>query len=184
MLALASERGTFTAWEYFFAFEGGAPPWISAMSQGTGIQALSRAYALTGETRYRDAATAALAAFETAPPLGVAQPATGGTHYLMYSYAPELFIFNGFLQSLVGLDDYRDITRDPRGTTLFRAGHGHARALVPLSDTGSWSLYSVGGPLSTLEYHVLLRDILKNLCKRQGNVVYCDTATRFTAYLG
>ena len=28
MLALASERGTFTAWEYFFAFEGGVPPWI------------------------------------------------------------------------------------------------------------------------------------------------------------
>ena len=116
---------------------------------------------LTGETRYRDVATAALAAFETAPPLGVAQPATGGTHYLMYSYAPELFIFNGFLQSLVGLDDYRDITRDPRGTTLFRAGHGHARALVPLSDTGSWSLYSVGGPQSTREYHVLLRDVLE-----------------------
>jgi len=41
----------------------------------------------------------------------------------MYSYAPELFIFNGFLQSLIGLDDFRDITKDPRGTTLFRAGH-------------------------------------------------------------
>ena len=183
MIALGSSRGTFTAWEYFFAFEGGAPPWMSGMAQGTGIQALSRAYTLTGVTRYRDVAQAALAAFETAPPVGVARPATGGTHYLMYSYAPDLFIFNGFLQALVGLDDYRDATKDARGTTLFRAGHAHARWLVPYSDTGSWSLYSLGGPPSTVEYHTLLRDILSNLCKRIGTDVYCTTADRFTAYL-
>src|SRR4051794_22208560 len=183
MLSLASVRGTFTASEYFFAFEGGAPPWISSMSQGTGIQALSRAYKLTGLTKYRDAATAAVGAFETPPPLGIARPVGTGTHYLMYSYAPDLFIFNGFLQSLVGLDDYRDITGDPRGTTLFRAGHANARAIVPLSDTGSWSLYSVGGPLSPLEYHVLLRDILNNLCKRTHSDTYCLTAATFTAYL-
>jgi hypothetical protein len=41
MISLASQRGTFTSWEYFFDFEGGVPPWTSAMSQGTGIQALS-----------------------------------------------------------------------------------------------------------------------------------------------
>ena len=183
MIALGSSRGTFTTWEYFFAFEGGAPPWMSGMAQGTGVQALSRAYTLTGVTRYRDVAQAALAAFETAPPVGVARPATGGTHYLMYSYAPDLFIFNGFLQALVGLDDYRDATKDARGTTLFRAGHAHARWLVPYSDTGSWSLYSLGGPPSTVEYHTLLRDILSNLCKRIGTDVYCTTADRFTAYL-
>jgi D-glucuronyl C5-epimerase C-terminus len=183
MIALAAQRGTFTTWEYYFDFEGGVPPWTSGMSQGTGVQALLRAYNLTGVTRYRDVATAALAAFETPPPTGIAQPATNGTHYLMYSYAPSLFIFNGFLQALVGLDDYRDYTGDTRGTTLFRAGHSHARWLVPQSDTGSWSRYSLGGPESTREYHVLLRDILANLCKRIGTPEYCTTADRFTQYL-
>jgi D-glucuronyl C5-epimerase C-terminus len=183
MLALTATRGSFRAWEYLFEFEGGAPPWISGMAQGTGVQALARAFALTGVARYRDAATAALAAFETPPPAGVARAATGGTHYLMYSYAPDLFIFNGFLQALVGLDDYRDATGDARGTTLFRAGHGHARWLVPYADTGTWSRYSLGGPLSTLEYHVLLRDILATLCKRIGTAVYCDTAQRFGGYV-
>jgi hypothetical protein len=183
MLKLGAQRGTFTAWEYDFPFEGGVPPWTSGMAQGTGIQAFSRASKLTGDARYRDAATAALGAFETAPPTGVARPATNGTHYLMYSYAPDLFIFNGFLQSLVGLDDYRDVTGDPRGTTLFRAGHSHARWLLPFADTGSWSLYSLGGPESTVEYHTLLRDISQNLCKRIDSAVYCDTATRFTQYL-
>ena len=183
MLSLAAQRGGFTAFEYYFDFEGGAPPWISSMAQGTGIQALSRATQLTDDTRYFTAARAALGAFETAPPVGVLQPAEGGSHYLMYSYAPRLFIFNGFLQSLVGLDDYRDISGDARGTTLFRNGHAHAKLLVPQSDTGSWSLYSLGGPESTRNYHVLLRDILANLCKRIGTTVYCTTADRFTQYL-
>ena len=182
MLEPASQRGTFTTWEYYFDFEGGAPPWTSGMSQGTGIQSLSRAYKLTGDVRYRDAAARAVPAFETAPPIGVAVPATGGTHFLMYSYAPQLFIFNGMLQALIGLDDYRDNTGDPRGTTLFRAGHGNAIAILPLADTGTWSRYSLGGPLSTPEYHALLTDMAASLCKRQGNAVYCTTASKFAAY--
>jgi D-glucuronyl C5-epimerase C-terminus len=183
MIGLAADRGTFKAWEYYFDFEGGVPPWMSSMAQGTGIQALSRAYSLTGATKYRDAASAALGAFETAPPAGVAVPATAGTHYLMYSYAPQLFIFNGFLQSLVGLDVYGDLTGDPRGVTLFRAGNPHGKAIVPLSDTGSWSRYSIGGPDSTLEYHTLLRDILGTLCDRTRNRIYCDHEARYTQYL-
>ena len=183
MIALGSTRGTFTTWEYLFEFEGGVPPWTSGMSQGTGIQALSRAYSLTGDVKYRNVATAALGAFETAPPVGVARTATNGTHYLMYSYAPDLFIFNGFLQALVGLDDYRDHTGDARGTTLFRNGHYHARWLVPKSDTGSWSYYSLNGPQSTRSYHELLTDILRNLCSRIGTPEYCTTADKFTQYL-
>jgi hypothetical protein len=184
MIAVAADRGTFKAWEYYFDFEGGVPPWTSGMSQGTAIQALARAYDLTGETRYRDAAAAAIGAFQTAPPTGVAVPGPGGgTHYLMYSYAPQLFIFNGFLQSLIGLDVYRDLTGDTRASALYQAGYGNAKVIVPQSDTGSWSLYSLGGPESTVEYHTLLRDFLETLCRRRGNAVYCDTAARFTAYL-
>ena len=33
MLDLASQRGPFTAWEYYFDFEGGVPPWTSGMSR-------------------------------------------------------------------------------------------------------------------------------------------------------
>jgi D-glucuronyl C5-epimerase C-terminus len=183
MIGLASQRGGFATWEYFFDFEGGVPPWTSAMSQGTGVQALSRGYKWLGEPGYAAVASQALGAFETAPPVGVAVPATNGTHYLMYSYAPRLFIFNGFFQSLVGLYDYKSNTGDLRGQTLFRAGEPHARWLTPQSDTGSWSLYSLGGPESTVSYHTLLRDILRNLWSRTGRTVYCDTADRFTAYL-
>ena len=184
MIALAADRGTFKAWEYYFDFEGGVPPWTSAMSQGTGIQALSRAYALTGATRYRDAAAAAVGAFETAPPTGVAVPATGGTHYLMYSYAPELFIFNGFLQSLVGLDDYREFTGDPRGDDAVpgrqrqregdRAAVGH-RLVVALLDRRAGLDARLPRAAARHPRHAL---------RPQGTAIDCDTEARFTAYLG
>ena len=57
----------------------------------------------------------------------------------------SLFIFNGFLQSLVGLDDYRDFTGD-RAARRCSAPATAAKAIVPLSDTGTWSRYSIGGP--------------------------------------
>jgi hypothetical protein len=43
--------GSFTAWQYYFAFEGGAPPWMSAMAQAP-VSRRSRAYTLTGVTRF------------------------------------------------------------------------------------------------------------------------------------
>ena len=42
----------------------------------------------------------------------------GGTHYLQYSFAPRLFIFNAFLQSVIGLYDYADITGDATASRL------------------------------------------------------------------
>ena len=183
MLALAAQRGGFKAWEYYFDFEEGTPPFISSMAQGTALQALARAYSLTGLTRYRDAAAAALGAFSATPPTGVAQPATGGTHYLVYSYAPALFIFGGFYQSLIGLDAYGDRTGDARGATLFRAGNGNGKAIAPLADTGSWSRYSVGGPESTAEQHVNLTDFLTTLCRRQGTPIYSEESEAFASYV-
>ena len=44
MIPLAVNRAGGLAWEYYFQFDGGQPPWTSAMSQGTGIEALTRAY--------------------------------------------------------------------------------------------------------------------------------------------
>jgi hypothetical protein len=87
------------------------------------------------------------------------------------------------VQALVGLFDFAAFTNDATAGRLFRAGDRQARSDVAASDTGAWSLYSVGGGESTLSYHVLLRDFLKNLCDRTGTAIYCDTAEDFTADL-
>src|SRR3712207_6945373 len=38
IVRLAVDRGRFKAWEYYFAFGGGRAPWISGLSQATGMQ--------------------------------------------------------------------------------------------------------------------------------------------------
>jgi hypothetical protein len=182
LVPLAAERGGAIAWEYYFRFGGGSPPWTSGLSQGTAVQALARAADLLGDPAYRDLATRALGIFELGPPAGVRVPTAAGAHYLIYSFAPRLRVLNGFLQSVIGLYDFARLTGDPRARALFEAGEAEARVDVPRYDTGAWSLYSLERE-SDLGYHRLVRDFLRNLCDRLSVPVYCDTADRFTEYL-
>jgi hypothetical protein len=180
MLTLAARRAGGIAWEYYFDFGGGRPPWTSAMSQATGVQALARAGQLLAEPAYRDAARRALPVFQLPPPSGVRVAGPVGTRYLIYSYAPTLHVLNAAVQTLVGLLDYARLTGEPTAVDLFAAGDRQARRDVRAADTGAWSLYSLGGGESSLAYHVLLRDFLRNLCERTFTRAYCETAASFT----
>jgi hypothetical protein len=182
LVAVGAERGGAVAWEYYFNFGGGSPPWTSGLSQGTAVQALARGADLLAEPAYRDVATRALGIFEQSPPTGVRVPTDAGSHYLIYSFAPRLRVLNGFLQSVIGLYDFSQLTGDARARGLFEAGEAEARVGVPRYDTGAWSLYSLERE-SDLSYHRLVRDFLRNLCERLNTPVYCDTADRFTEYL-
>jgi len=181
--ALAVRRGRkFIAWEYLFDFGGGSPPWMSGMAQATAITALARGARLLNRPEYNATAEAALGAFEAAPPIGVrTKGPLGGVHYLQYSFAPRLFIFNAFFQSLIGLHDYGKLTANARATSLFQQGELEARREVPYSDTGNWSRYSFRGLRSTPLYHELLREILQGLGRRLGGV-YCEYAIRYRRY--
>ncbi|MEA2126506.1 MAG: hypothetical protein QOI80_3288 [Solirubrobacteraceae bacterium] len=182
LVELSARRGSFTAWEYQFSFGGGTPPWISAMTQATAAQALARGADALGDTRYRATALAALGAFETPPPLGVAVRGSTGREYLMYSFSPGLHILNGFLQSVIGLHDLAGLTGSARAQHLYALGERTARGAVADYDTGAWSRYSLAGRESTLSYHSLLTGFLGGLCDRTSRAVYCDTAQRFTRY--
>jgi D-glucuronyl C5-epimerase-like protein len=181
-LAVERSRG-FIAWEYLFYFGGGSPPWMSGMAQATGIQALGRAATLLHEPKYLETARRALGAFETAPPTGVRTVGPrGGVHYLQYSFAPRLFIFNAFLQSLIGLHDFGQLADDERARRLFREAEPEARAEVPFSDVGDWSLYNYAGHESNSDYHELLREFLESMCTRRLGALYCDYARRYRGY--
>lgn len=183
MVALASDRGGFLAWEYDFAFGGGVAPWISGLAQGTGIQALTHGSLALGDPKYLRSARRALGAFTHAPPVGVRVRTGVGSHYLIYSFAPGTRVLNGFLQSLNGLFDYATAAKDASAMALFASGDREARREVPRFDTGAWSRYSQGGAESDLGYHELVRDFLRGLCSRTHAGVYCTYANRFTAYL-
>jgi hypothetical protein len=196
VIPLATQRAGGIAWEYMFEFDGGTPPWTSGLSQGTALQVLARAWSRFKEPADLTAAQRALGIFQTPPPQGVRVITPAGAIYAEYTYAPSDRILNGFIQALVGLYDYTAITKDPLGLTLFEAGDAEARAIVPLYNTGAWSMYDQFGE-SDLNYHELLAEFLQHLCERTsrgeplgtasaqipGDQIYCTTAQSFTADL-
>jgi D-glucuronyl C5-epimerase C-terminus len=186
LLDIAVPRGGGLAWEYYFDFGGGKPPWVSGLAQGTGLQAIARsAVKLDRSAELLPVIQRGLTLFEQRPPTGVRVDTGGGAHYAQYSFAPSLRIINGFVQSLVGLYDVAQITGDARAAQLFADGDAAAKQEVPQFDTGAWSLYSRDAITreSDLHYHTLLRDFLTNLCARTQEPVYCTAESHFTDYL-
>jgi hypothetical protein len=117
--------------------------------------------------------------FKRPSPVGI----RAGDHYLIYSFSPGLRVLNGFLESLIGLYDYAQVSGDRAAAVLFDKGDAQARREIPRFDTGAWSLYSLRGAESDLGYHRLVRDFLRGLCERTSRSYYCAAADRFTAYL-
>lgn len=179
LIPLASQRpGGGLAWEYYFSFDGGSPPWTSAMSQATGLEALSRAYRATRNPYYLQVGSRALKLFEVAPPAGVAVRTRLGTRYLQYTFAPGAAIINAFLQTLIGLDDFAHVASSPLAARLFAAGNAEALGELHRYDTGAWSLYQPGIE-DDLSYHELVTGFLGQLCQLTRTPLYCTTATRF-----
>ena len=185
LLALAVPRAGGIAWEYYFSFGGGRPPWVSGLAQGTGIQSIARVAKRMGrEDEIYPIARQALGVFKTATPEGVRVPTSDGAEYALYSFAPNLHVINGFVQALVGLYDLGKIAGDTDAQALYVEGERVARRELPTYDTGAWSLYSRGSSEheSDLSYHQLLRSFLRSMCTRTDDPVYCDTELRFAQY--
>jgi D-glucuronyl C5-epimerase-like protein len=179
---LAARRGGGLVWEYYFHFDGGSPPWTSAMSQATGLEALSRAYQATKDADYLNVGNAALPIFSVAPPVGVKVTTPLGARFLQYTFAPTTDIINAFLQTLIGLYDFAQVSGNSTAAGLFAAGNAQAQAELPSFDTGAWSLYQPGIE-DTLDYHQLVTGFLQQLCARTAAPIYCTTAQHFQSYL-
>jgi D-glucuronyl C5-epimerase C-terminus len=183
LIPLAAWRAGALTWEYYFNFDGGVPPWASAMSQGTALEALTRAFHAFGDRGYLLLAHRALPVLAAPPPSGVSVRTRRGRRFLLYSFqpAPSDAVLNGFLQTLIGLYDYAHTSGDRAAERLFKEGDAEARFEVPHYDTGSWSLYQPG-VLDTSSYHELVTGFLAELCTRTHARVYCRTAARFRSY--
>jgi hypothetical protein len=182
MIPLASDRGGGLTWEYYFGFDGGSPPWTSAMSQATGLLALTHAYQVTHNPAYLTVAARALVVLTRRPPTGVAVTTPRGVRFLQYSFSPATSIINAFLQTLIGLDGYATVSGNPVAARLFAAGNAEAQAELPGFNTGAWSLYQPGSE-DDLSYHELVTGFLGQLCTLTAAPVYCTTAQAFTADL-
>jgi hypothetical protein len=165
VLPLATKRAGGIAWEYMFQFDGGKPPWTSGLSQGTALQVFARSWSRFKEPALLTAAQQALGIFQQSPPNGIRTKTPAGANYAEYTYAPGDRILNGFIQAVIGIYDYTQITKDPLGQKLFEEGDAEARAETPHYDTGAWSMYDQFSE-SNLNYHELLTEFLVHLCER------------------
>ena len=178
LIPLAADRAGGLAWEYYFDFDGGRPPWISAMAQATALQALSDGYRAFSDPTYLVVAAQALVPLTAPPPAGVSIPTALGRRFLQYSFAPGADIINAFLQTLIGLDRYATVSGSAEAQTLFAQGNAQAQAELPAFNTGSWSLYQPGLE-DDLSYHQLVTGFLTQLCGLTTAPVYCTTASAF-----
>ncbi|MDQ3609274.1 MAG: D-glucuronyl C5-epimerase family protein [Actinomycetota bacterium] len=186
ILDLAVPRGgRYPAWEYFFTYAGGSPPWVSGMAQATAAQALARAGSALDADRYRNQAREVLGAFEHRPPLGVAVPGPdAGAHYALYSFRSDLRVLNAELQAVLALRDVTTLTGDTTARELYLRGDRAVRATLGRYDTGTWSRYSADGREATAGYHRLQRRLLGELCERTQRGGYCAPHKRFLRYEG
>jgi hypothetical protein len=156
-------------WEYYFPFGGGYPPWTSGMVQAVA----ARAFAADGE--YDVARKAYLALSKLIFPLN------GGSWIRLYSFS-NLTVLNAQLQTILSLADYGELNQDPSATLLSDRLLQTADGLFDSFDTGAWSLYSLGGMESPLNYHVYVVNLLKRIARRSENPVWAARAERFDAY--
>ena len=223
LIATAANRSGFLAWEYYFWFGGGRPPWVSGIATGSALSALARGAALFREMEqqqppppppeptppqptggvlppppsarssqdpephdsayYLEIARRALPVYRRAHPVGIRASGQRGDHYLIYSFSPGLRVGNAFLEALIGLWDYAEVSGDRGARALFVRGDRQAKWELPRYDTGAWSRYSLGGAESDLNYHRVIRDFAQGLCERTKDDAYCTPAQRFDGYL-
>ncbi|KJH53057.1 D-glucuronyl C5-epimerase [Dictyocaulus viviparus] len=117
-----------------------------------------------------------------------------------YPTTPGSFVLNGFMYSLIGLYDFKSVQLDgetsndikrglEQAALLYSKGMESLRALLPLYDTGSGSLYDLrhvglhtAPNLARWDYHAVHVYLLKWLVQISGDKILNDTADRWIDY--
>jgi hypothetical protein len=184
LLPLGNTRAGVLAWEYEFPIFGGRPPWVSALSQATAVQALTRAAGRLGRPDLLNLAGAAAGAFAFPPPAGVRVALGGGmSWFALYSFAPGLRVLNAHLDAVAALFDFAKASGDPHARDAYAAGLLAAHRRIRGFDTGVWSKYANPGALADLNYHVLNTTLSRAVCQRSGDGAICRAASSFAREL-
>ena len=177
LLARGVSRNGGLAWEYYFGFEGGRPPWLSGMAQAVAAQALARAGTLGSDPTL---IAASRRVYATIPSLLLR--VSTGPWIRHYAFNHET-VLNSQLQAIVSLEDYAAEAGDQAAAALASRLLSATDGLLPKFDTGYWSLYSLGGPEAPLGYHQYVVRLLADLVKRTQDQTLATYAQRFSADL-
>lgn len=165
-----------------------APGWCSALPQGQAASVFVRAHLATGEDRYADMASRAVA-----PLMGEARSelVTWTAQGPILEEAPSnppSHVLNGWISALWGLWDVHLGLEDPAAGRAVEAGVDCLVALLPAFDAGWWSLYSLFPhaveDLAKPIYHRFHVDQLEVLHRLTGRAELAATRDRWNGYDG
>ena len=173
-----------------------APGWYSAMAQGQAMSLLVRAYIRTGNSKYLDAALRATHLFSVPAADGGVLARFMGEYawYEEYPTTPSCYVLNGFIYSLIGLYDLKMIATGAHqqpANKLYQDGIRSLKALLPLYDTGSGSIYDlrhftlgVAPNLARWDYHAThINQLLLLSTIDEEDETFKKTANRWIGYM-
>ncbi len=171
------------------------PGWYSAMAQGQAMSLLVRAYVRTGNRKYLDTALRSTHIFDVPSADGgvLAKFMDRYPWYEEYPTIPSCFVLNGFIYSLLGLYDLKTIAPPEEKSEAERqylAGIQTLKALLPVFDTGSGSIYDlrhltlgVAPNLARWDYHATHINQLLLLATIEDDPLFDTTAQRWIGYM-
>ncbi|NWZ86627.1 GLCE epimerase, partial [Poecile atricapillus] len=176
-------------------FKSLEPGWYSAMAQGQAMSTLVRAYRLTGEPAFLSAALRATAPFKLPAERRGVKAVFMERHdwYEEYPTTPSSFVLNGFMYALIGLYDLKETAGEERGREarlLYERGMESLKAMLPLFDTGSGSVYDLrhftlgtAPNLARWDYHTTHINQLQLLASVDDAPVFREFVKRWKSYL-
>lgn len=157
-------------WGYHFDWYGSKAPWYSALAQSRGASVMLRAWLLSHEQHYLDAAKLALAKFSVPTSAGgflhTFKP-TQSAYFEEYPLTPT-GVINGFMASLLSVWELRYWTEEKWLDDLWHLGISSLQSMLPHYSNGWWSLYDLDAntPLPNVNsprYHLLEMNYLQIL---------------------
>nr|XP_021399111.1 D-glucuronyl C5-epimerase [Lonchura striata domestica] len=171
------------------------PGWYSAMAQGQAMSTLVRAYQLTKDPAFLGAALRATAPFKLPAEQRGVKAVFMNRHdwYEEYPTTPSSFVLNGFMYSLIGLYDLKETAGEKLGEEarlLYERGMASLKAMLPLFDTGSGSVYDLrhfmlgtAPNLARWDYHTTHINQLQLLGSVDDAPVFKEFVKRWKSYL-
>lgn len=171
------------------------PGWYSAMAQGHGMSTLVRAYLKSKKPIYLRTAINALKLFEISSSQGGVRARFANSYdwYEEYPTTPSSFVLNGFIFSLFGLYDLKQVATDEPleiVTRLYNEGIKSLKAMLLMYDSGFGTFYdlrhiSVGlAPnRARWDYHTVHISQLLQLTKMDDDPLFVRTVKRWQEYM-
>jgi len=161
--------------------------WLSALTQGSGISVLIRAYQITREETFLEVAHRAARTFERdILDGGVSAPIGGdGVFFEEIAVYPAAHMLSGCIFALLGLYDYIALTHDARIQQLIQRGLTTMHGMLDEFDVGFWTREDLLHRCLASPSQLTLQAMLLEALAKYSSCTHCSAlASRWKSYQG